>query len=280
MQVLPIYLYQNNLDVILDLDPTIRGVNRIMYQHDLKIQKGLKNKVRVQFKNSDQKRINISNTQTFVFSMYDAIDRRLLLEKELTVLDTNTTSTRGLAELTLSESDTVDLDKTSYTYSVKYIDPNDGTYLPAYSNTYYGINGTLHLYEDIYPVLQPSQVVSDLQISFNVSTDLYEYKSRAIYASPEYNGNSALHTAAFYLDRFKGTVYVQATLNNDPDYLSSYSTIKTINYNGYTGIDYVNFNGVYSYINILVVPARGPLDLNNRDNQSYRGTFDKFLYRS
>ena len=280
MQVLPIYLYQNNLDVILDLDPTIRGVNRIMYQHDLKIQKGLKNKVRVQFKNSDQKRINISNTQTFVFSMYDAIDRRLLLEKELTVLDTNTTSTRGLAELTLSESDTVDLDKTSYTYSVKYIDPNDGTYLPAYSNTYYGINGTLHLYEDIYPVLQPSQVVSDLQISFNVSTDLYEYKSRAIYASPEYNGNSALHTAAFYLDRFKGTVYVQATLNNDPDYLSSYSTIKTINYNGYTGIDYVNFNGVYSYINILVVTARGPLDLNNRDNQSYRGTFDKFLYRS
>ncbi len=280
MQVLPVYLYQNNLDVILDLDPTIRGVNRVMYQHDLKIQKGLKNKVRVQFKNSDQKRISISNTQTFVFSMYDAINRRLLLEKELAVLDAGTTSTRGLAELTLTESDTVDLDKSSYTYSVKYVDPNDGTYLPAYSNTYYGINGTVHLSEDIYPVLQPSQEVSDLQMSFNVSTDLYEYKSRAIYASPEYNGNTALHTMAFYLTGFKGTVYVQATLNNDPDDLGSYSTIKTLNYNGYTGIDYVNFNGVYSYINVLVVPARGPLDLNNRDNQDYRGTFDKFLYRS
>ncbi len=251
-----------------------------MYQHDLKIQKGLKNKVRVQFKNSDQKRISISNTQTFVFSMYDAINRRLLLEKELAVLDAGTTSTRGLAELTLTESDTVDLDKSSYTYSVKYVDPNDGTYLPAYSNTYYGINGTVHLSEDIYPVLQPSQEVSDLQMSFNVSTDLYEYKSRAIYASPEYNGNTALHTMAFYLTGFKGTVYVQATLNNDPDDLGSYSTIKTLNYNGYTGIDYVNFNGVYSYINVLVVPARGPLDLNNRDNQDYRGTFDKFLYRS
>lgn len=280
MQVLPVYLYQNNLDVILDLDPTVRGVNRVMYQHDLKVQKGLKNKVRIQFKNSDQKRIPISSTQTFVFSMYDAINRRLLLEKELTVLDEGTTSTRGLAELTLSESDTLDLDKSSYTYSVKYVDPDDGTYLPAYSNTYYGINGTLHLSEDIYPVLQPSVEVSDLQMSYNNGTDLYEYKSRAIYASPEYNGNTALHTVAFYLTGFKGTVYIQATLNNDPDDLASYSTIKTLTYTGYTGIDYVNFNGVYSYINILVVPEKGPLDLNNRDNQDYRGTFDKFLYRS
>jgi hypothetical protein len=280
MQVLPVYLYQNNLDVTLDLDPTIRGVNQVMYQHDLKIQKGLKNKVRIQFKNSDQKRISISNTQTFVFSMYDAINRRVLLEKELTVLDQGTTSTRGIAELTLTESDTLDLDKTSYTYSVKYVDPTDGTYLPAYSNTYYGINGTLHLHEDIYPVLQPSQEVLNLQMSFNISTDLYEYKSRAIYASPEYNGNTALHTLAFYLTGFKGAVYVQGTLNNNANDQASYSTIKTLNYNGYTGVAYTNFTGVYSYLNILVVPARGPLDLNNRDNQDYRGTFDKFLYRS
>lgn len=280
MQVLPVYLYQNNLDVILDLDPTVRGVNRVMYQHDLKIQKGLKNKVRIQFKNSDQKRVNISNTQTFVFSMFDAINRRLLIEKELTVLDQGTTSTRGLAELTLTESDTVDLDKSSYTYSVKYVDPADGTYLPAYSNTYYDINGTLHLYEDIYPVLQPSIEVSDLQISYNSSTELYEYKSRAIYASPEYNGNTALHTMAFYLTGFKGTVHVQATLNNNPDDLANYSTIESIVYTGVTGVEYINFNGVYSYVNLLVIPEKGPIDLNNRDNQEYRGTFDKFLYRS
>lgn len=280
MQVLPVYLYQNNLDVILDLDPNIRGVNRVMYQHDLKIQKGLKNKVRVQFKNSDQKRINISSTQTYVFSMYDAINQRILLEKELTVLDQGTTSTRGLAELVLTESDTVNLDKSSYTYSVKYFDPTDGSYLPAYSNTYYGINGTLYLNEDIYPVLQPSQEVSVLQVSYNAGTDLYEYKSRAIYASPEYNGNNALHTMAFYLTGFKGVVRIQATLNNDPDDLASYSTIATKTYTGYTGVDYVNFNGVFSYLNVLVIPEKGPLDLNNRDNQNYRGTFDKFLYRS
>ena len=143
MQNLPIYLYPNTLAVILDLDATTRGVNQVMYQRDLKIQKGIKNQVRVQFKNSDQKKVTIHNTQTFVFSMFDAINQRLIVEKELDVLDLGTTATRGLALLTLNESDTLDLDRTSYQYSVKLLD-TDGSYTPAYSNTYYGMAGTLH----------------------------------------------------------------------------------------------------------------------------------------
>ena len=96
MQNLPIYLYDNTLDVILDLDPTIRGVNRVMYQRDLKIQKGIKNKIRIQFKNSDQKRISISNTQTFVFTMFDAISQQLVLEKQLEVLEESTLNPNAL----------------------------------------------------------------------------------------------------------------------------------------------------------------------------------------
>ena len=76
MQFLPVYLYQNNISVILDLDPTVQGVNQVMYQRDLKIQKGIKNEVRIQFKNSDQKRVPVSNTQTFVFSMFDTTNQR------------------------------------------------------------------------------------------------------------------------------------------------------------------------------------------------------------
>lgn len=279
MQVLPVYLYQNALDVILDVDPTVIGVNNVMYQRDLTIQKGLKNSIRIQFKNSDQKKINISNTDTFVFSMFDAIDRRLLIEKQLTVLDEGTLATRGIAQLTLTESDTVDLERTSYTYSVKKLE-SDNSYVPVYSNTYYGINGTLHLLDDVFPVLQPSKEVSSFLESYNSSTDLYEFKSRAIYADPQYQSNSALHTAAVYLTGFKGTLYIMGTLNNNPDDLGYYATITTKTYNNYTGVDCINFNGVYSYVNFMYVPAQGPTDLNNKDNLAYRGTFDKILYRS
>lgn len=280
MQVLPVYLYPNNYDVILDLDPTTRGVNQVMYQHELKIQKGIKNKVRIQFKNSDQKRITVSNTGTYVFSMFDAINQRLLIQKELEVLDDGfTTSTRGQAVLTLSESDTIDLDRSSYQFSVKYQDPADGTYLPAYSNTYYGMAGTVQLMQDVYPVLQPSQEIVSLLKSFNQGTMLYEHKSGNIYAYPEFNSNSALHTVATYMTKFKGTVHVQGTLSNQPDSYGKYFTIDSRTYTGFSGVDYINFNGVYTYIRLLIVPATAPAETTN-DNPSFFGSFDKALYRS
>jgi len=278
MQNLPVYLCPNKLDITLDLDATVRGVNQVMYQRDLKIQKGIKNQVRIQFKNSDQKKVQIYNTQTFVFSLFDAVNRRLLLEKELTVLDNATTSTKGTALLTLTESDTLDLDRSSYQYSVKLQD-TDGTYLPAYANTYYGMAGTLHLSNDIYPVLQDSVQVTTFTKTYNDDIQLYEQKSGNIYASPEYNGNTALHTAAVYLTNYKGTVYIQGTLDNSPGSSGNYSTIVSKTYNGTSGIDYFNFNGVFTYIRILHIPAKGPTDSDN-DNPAFFGSLDKVLYRS
>ena len=249
-----------------------------MYQRDLKIQKGLKNQVRIQFKNSDQKKIHISNTQTFVFSMFDAVNRRLLIEKPLSILDANTTATRGLALLTLAESDTIDLDRSSYQFSIKQLD-SDGSYTPAYANTYYGVNGTLHILNDIFPVLQPSAEVVSFLKSFNADTQLYEHKSGNVYAQPEFNSNTALHTAAMYMTGYRGTVYIQATLNNTPASSGRYVTVATRTYTGFTGVDYVNFNGIFSYIRIMHIPATKPAESDN-DNPSYYGSFDKVLYRS
>lgn len=277
MQNLPIYLYSNTLDVILDLDVTIRGVNQVMYQRDLKIQKGIKNKVRIQFKNSDQKRINISNTTTYVFSMFDAINQRLLLQKNLDVIDDGSTlNLRGVAELTLTESDTIDLDKSSYQYAVTYQDPADGTSLPAYVNTYYGMAGTVTLDEDVYPVLQPSQEIVSFLRMFDGTK--YVHPSGNIYAYPEYNSNSALHTVALYMTRFKGEVIIEGTLYNTPAGFNRYARIEARTYSGFSGIDYVNFNGIFSYIKITYIPAKAPAESQN-DNPSFFGSFDKALYR-
>ena len=276
MQNLPIYLYPNSFAVILDLDTTIKGVNQVMYQRDLTIQKGIKNQVRVQFKNSDQKKIRIHNTQTFVFSMFDAINQRLIVEKNLEILDLGNTLTKGIALLTLNESDTLDLDRSSYQYSVKLLD-TDGTFTPAYANTYYGMAGTLHLSNDIYPVLKDSTTVTTFNPVWNATTDLYENYTGNLYASPEFNGNSALHTVAFYMSAYKGTIYIDASLDNTPG--NNYTVINTSTYNLYSGVTYANFNGVYSYIRIRHVPARGPNDADNR-NTAYSGTLDKLLYRS
>jgi len=265
MQNLPIYLYPNSIDVILDTDATIVGVNRMMYQRDLKIQKGIKNQIQVQFKNSDQKKIRISNTQTFVFSMFDAINQRSVINKNLDVLDSGSTSTKGLALLTLNESDTLDLDRTSYQYGIKVLD-SDNTYTPAYANTYYGMAGTIHLNNDINPVLKDSIVVTTFNGIINSSTGNYEYYSGNLYANPEYNGNDALHTMQLYLTGYTGTIYIQGTLDNNPGSTGNYSTLETLTYSGQSGIKYQNFRGIYSYVRVKHIPTAGSLD--------------KLLYRS
>ena len=278
MQILPIYLYPNTLDVILDLDPTVRGVNRVMYQRDLKIQKGIKNKVRIQFKNSDQKRITIGEDEIFVFSLFDATNQRLLLEKQLTVLDDGTTlALRGLAELVLSESDTSDLDVSDYQFSVKKLD-TDGTYLPAYSNTYYGMAGFLKVAQDVYPVLQPSQEVVAFEKIYDDSIQKYRHRSGNIYAYPEYNSNAALHTVAAYMTGYRGQLLIEGTLYNSPASFNRYVTITTEVYDGFTGIDYFNFNGIFSYVRFTFIPDTAPAESNN-DNPNYYGSFDKVLYR-
>ena len=283
MQQLPIYLYLNSLDITLDLDTTITGVNQIMYQHDLKIQKGIKNQIRIQFKNSDQKKIHISNTQTFVFSMFDAINQRLIVEKTLEVLETTATvTTKGLALLTLTESDTLDLDIGSYQYSVKLLD-EDGTYTPAYANTYYGMAGTMHLLNDVFPTLKDSTVISSFARTWNDDISLYEYFSGNTYAYPEFNGNNALHTVAIYLSGntgYHGTIYIEGTLDNTPGDIGNYSILDQRTYTGFSGIDYLNFTGVYSYIRIRHVPESGPAPDPYNDTPEFFGSVDKILYRS
>jgi hypothetical protein len=347
MLSLPIYLYPNVYSVILDLDTTASGVNQVMYQRDLKIQKGVKNKVQILFKNSDQKRITIDNSSTVVFSIFDAINQRLLLEKAISILDdtvitrtvqdqlqisnvltfssattvaigqsisgfgikpnsviisvnrgvvtlnnfttypvssstaltVSTQALRGVGEIDFFEADTADLDIGDYKFSIKYLD-QDGEYLPAYSDSYYGIDGTLHLACDIHPLLTPSQTITSFLKKLDTNTNLYYYPSGNIYAFPEYNSNnSALHTVALYMTNFRGTVTVRGTLSNQPNQTNSYATITTLTYNGTSGIDYYNFNGVYTYIQIIYTPATRPGDSVN-DDPSYFGSFDMALYRS
>jgi len=278
MQSLPIYLYSNTLDVTLDLDPTVRGVNRVMYQRDLKVQKGIKNKIRIQFKNSDQKRITISQDDVYVFSLFDTTNQRLLIEKQLTILDDGTTlATRGLAELVLTESDTLNLDVSDYQFSIKKQD-TDGTYLPAYSNTYYGVAGFLKVAQDVYPMLQPSQEVVSFEPVYDDIIQKYQYRSGNIYAYPEYNSNTALHTAAAYLTNYKGTLKIEGTLYNTPSNFNRYVTIATKTYSNFSGIDYFNFNGIFSYVRFTFIPDTAPGESNN-NNPEYYGSFDKVLYR-
>lgn len=330
MQKLPVYLYSNLMTVQLDLDDNTR-IDRTMYQRELKIQKGLKNKVQIQVKNSDQKAVrikalgaitqavttastqifldrttgivagmtvdsdsvlagtyvsavttnsviisnlnpiydpqtdsflspviaaittgtNLAFNHNFVFRMFNANEQRLILEKTLDILDDGeTTATRGIALLTLSENDTRSLSSGFYKFGITMTD-SDGGNLPTYSNTYYSVDGTVHLTHDMYPTLKESQTIVNFQRFANEETDLYEFLSGNLKAYPELTQTT---TAALYFDNFTGTVLIQATTDNSPGTFGNYVTLETRTYSGFTGVDYANAEGNWSDVRIKWIP--------------------------
>ena len=276
---LPVYLYPNLFEVILDMDNNNR-INQVMYQRDLKLQKGIKNTIQLQFKNSDQKFLNVSNSN-FVFVLFDTVNQRNLIEKSVTILDDGATrALRGLGEVTFTESDLQAFDSTFYKMGVKALDAS-GSYVPAYANTYYGVGATVEIRHDLYPTLVPSQEVVKFSMYYNADQNAqrYEYYTGNLNAYPEFKSNAALHTAAVYMTRYKGRVIVEGTLEIDPGSFGHYAIIKDTTYNGFTGIDYYNFNGIFSNIRIRYIPAKEPVEQVN-NNTEYAGTIDKVLYRS
>jgi hypothetical protein len=277
MQILPVYLYPNIYNVILDLDPLVTGVNQTMYQHDLKLQRGVRNSVRIQFKNSDQKRISVATTGSYTFNMFDISTQQLVVQKTLDILE-NSTSTRGLAQLTLAEGDTINLNKSSYNFSITYQDPATGEMNPTYANTYYGMMGVAYLDNAAYPMLKPSQQISSFLPVFNDEEQQYEFISGDIYAYPELNNNDALHTAVVYLTNYRGKFQILGTLSNSP-VLSDYTIIEEQTFSNSTGPFPQNFNGIYTYVKFKFIPDVAPGESVN-NNPEYYGEFDKVLYRS
>jgi hypothetical protein len=275
---LPVYLYTNRFEVILDLDNNNR-INQIMYQRDLKLQKGLKNTIQLQFKNSDQKFVDISQKQ-FVFVLFDTINQRNLIEKDVEIIDDGATLLlRGLGQVTFTESELMACESVDYKALIKVVDA-DGSYTPAYANTYYGVGITVEVKHDVYPTLQPSQETSKFDMYYNADIDKrqYEYYTGNLPAHPEFKSNVALHTIATYMTNYKGRVLIEGTLENDPATFGNYATINDTTYNGFTGIDYKNFNGVWAKVRVRYIPAKNPVSQENNDTD-YAGTVDKVLYR-
>jgi hypothetical protein len=370
MQKLPVYLYSNLFNIQLDLDAGVREVNDKMYQRELVIQKGLKNKIQLQFKNSDQKNIRVAalsevvstattSTNTlelasaksvragmlvdsefvklgtfvssvdenivtisnlnpvfdpelgeflspvvesippgtilnfkhnFTFSMFDSLQQRMVLQKSAEVLDDGvTTATRGLALLELTENDTRELDKSFYTFGVTLSD-TDGANIPSYSNTYYGINGTVKIAADLWPTLKDSVEIKDFQIFINRDNQLYEFYTGNLKAYPELGQTT---TAAMYFEDFTGTVQIQVTLENSPGTFANYATVETKTYTNFTGVDYANIEGSWTDVRIKWIPAASTLPglLNYYSAQMFgnpttgtahypNGKIDKVLYRN
>ena len=275
MLKLPIYIYETGYTLFSDLDGAVKQGYTPMYQKDIQVVKGVTNTIKFTVKNQDQKPLDISG-ETLTFNLVNKETGAVHLQKQCTTLDDgSTTATKGVATLTLTESDTASLVSKFYKFSVTRTIGGSGNHV-TYANTYYEVAGTMELVDQVYPAFTDSVELANTDFVRPTTTNFYrpggqitEYFSSLVDAQPEYKRNGAVHTFTYYPNSFTGDLTIQGTLDSQVTADTSWVDLTTVSLTSSDTIGYTNITGVYNYFKLKHLP----------DN-SNTGTLDKVLVRS
>ena len=275
MLKLPIYIYETGYTLFSDLDGAVKQGYTPMYQKDIQVVKGVTNTIKFTVKNQDQKPLDISG-ETLTFNLVNKETGAVHLQKHCTTLDDgSTTATKGVATLTLTESDTASLVSKFYKFSVTRTIGGSGNHV-TYANTYYEVAGTMELVDQVYPSYTDSTELPNTDFTrpttngfYTPSSQITEYFSSLVDAEPEYKRNGAVHTFQYYSNSYTGDLTIQGTLDSQVTADTSWVDLTTISLTSSDSIGYTNVTGVYNYFKLKHLP----------DN-SNTGTLDKVLVRS
>ena len=275
MQFNPVYLYVNKLDVFTTLTDTWSTERyRRVYNRNLKIFRGVDNRIDIQVRNSDQKASNIAGS-TLVFNLVSQDSKDLVLQKDFTVMDLAT----GKVTIIVTADELLDLDIGFYNYSIvkevrSTVDSTDyvvNSKMPLYMDSQYATVGTLEITGDVYGGVANSLVVDTFNYTNPFTQGATEpfpfYTSEIIDAAPNTSPAYPIHTFQFYTTNYTGTVQIQASLDAQgaTPRDTKFSTVATVDL---ANEKYKNVTGKYNWFRIKHIPA-----LNNT------GTVDKILYR-
>ena len=137
-----------------------------------------------------------------------------------------------------------------------YLVKTDGSNVLTYSDSQYGMSGTIELHSEAFPGPKDSYTV---QTFTETSTD--NYTSETINAEPALNGNVALHTAAVYGSSFVGSFTVQGTLDNQVTGATNWFDVDSVTFTGSESEPKpINFNGVFNHLRFLYTKTSGTID--------------------
>lgn len=187
-----------------------------MYNDNLKVYRGVDNRIDFQVRNADQKVQPITGS-VVVFSVSNKETGELVLQKDCTVQSTQT----GQVHTTLFESDMRSLESGQYMYCLHsevrtVIDSGNYTVSskkPMYIDSQYGVNAVFEIYGDVFGEPLDSIVVN--AFSENIDQDNVEkestFISSLIEARPQLTVPQSVHTFQFNLTSFYGTIIIESS---------------------------------------------------------------------
>ncbi len=238
MQLTPRYLVNNKTTLIAN-DAGFITEYRTVYQRHIKVYRGIDNVLQFKILNHDQKPVDIT-TKTPKFVVFDA-NKLMIIERDATVTDDGSTTTRGNCKVTITENDLLNVPTQFLSYNIYLVDSSNEKTL-TYTDTHFGADGVIHLEDSAFPGPAKTGTVS----TFTQTGDVW--LSETLDAQPGINGNEALHTAAIYSDAYTGNIVIQGTLENQIGSETNWFDIDTVAITSTDTLNYKNFNGVFSYL--------------------------------
>lgn len=151
MPTITSYLYPNRITAqIVEDDPSIKTRNRVVYNRTVEVYKGLDNPITIQFKNQDQRNLNISSYSLTGY-LVDIINNQIVSNIAVTVSN----ATIGTASVTLTEELLDQLPLQRYKLALKAV--SSGLERPVYTDDNYGLYTEIK----INPGLPPYNPVPD-----------------------------------------------------------------------------------------------------------------------
>jgi hypothetical protein len=270
MQKISSYLYPNRINVVADVALFPVRWN-IVYQNRVKIYQGVDNVLTLDVKNSDQKRIDISDMD-IKMSITD------VLGKEFITVDVVPGLTTGLATITLSAEDLEILTPQFLNFTI-YRENEDLTKTILYADTQFGAVGKMELlgsavpveykpreitrftaitdtdvnpyekiwYSDAVEITKPNQLITEA--SETLVLDFYFNKSKAV-ATVQFTKDTVINASTVWIDVLAFGIFPEDT-----------ATTKTISYPLYNRdmrwmrvkLKQETYNGVGATVNISKV---------------------------
>jgi hypothetical protein len=264
MQKISSYLYSNRVVVNLDLASSPLEW-RIVYQKKLKIYKGFDNVIELDIKNSDQKRINVSN-KTLKCVLMDT------LGQEVYTASVVHSATPGLATFTVPATALGVISPQFLRYTV-YVLNLDNTKSPIYGDTQFGVTGMIDYIGDALPQVLPPKVLSNFTYLHDTATSVQTFYSDSVEINPPNDITATpVLTLEFIASGLAAEVKVQMTKDPVVSTATVWTTLETFTittststlsktYNSATG-----FNKEAGWLRVTYVRAT-----NNT------GKFDKVL---
>lgn len=249
------YYYPYRFHIVLG-DNGIRNINMSHGEADFKVYTGVVTRIDFDVKNTDRKPVDLTD-KDLLFYIADRQTNETVLVKPMQILNAE----KGKAQFEIIPTEAQQLTEKYYAYSIMFDDGTDAPQL-LYTDQIQSASGWFEVKTAPGPTITKSIDMGNTDEWLEqMNNGIPSYHSSAFKGDGYVDDKYGLHTIAFYLDQYTGSIQVKGSLEeNTPSNEANWfdialnSNLFTLEFSEETGLCVYNFYGNIRWIKVIYTP--------------------------